>query len=189
MLPTGRTRATQPQRFNPARPEANSSSRTLEGSTAGGARPDLGAHLPRVGERAGAGVYLSHLPMARGGQAGTALSAYLPPPSPAELTPRPRTGASPVTTTTNKQPPARSHCAGARHLALKTLDFRRGRMSSPPSSVGSGPALRKILPFSLSASKGLTPAPEFFRHAHQAGSLPEQRTGAEIWVAATADWQ
>lgn len=36
-------------------------------------------------ESSGAGVYLFHLPIARGGQAGTALCAYLPPPSPAGL--------------------------------------------------------------------------------------------------------
>ena len=36
-------------------------------------------------EGAGAGVYLFHLPIARGGQAGTALSTSLPPPSPAGL--------------------------------------------------------------------------------------------------------
>lgn len=150
MFPTGRTRTTQPQQFSPARPEANSCSQTLSGKYSGGARPDPGAHLPRVRERAGAGVYLSHLPMARGGQAGprsAPTSLLLPQPS----SPRPWTGASPVTTTTNKQPPSRSHCAGARHLALKTLDFRRGRMSSTPSSAGSEPALSRKTLTSFSA--------------------------------------
>lgn len=56
---------------------------------------------------------LSHLLTARGRQAGTTLcftSFLLPQP---ESTQPPK-AASPVTTTTNKQPPARSHCAGAR---------------------------------------------------------------------------
>ena len=36
-------------------------------------------------EGAGAGLYPLHLPIARGGQAGTALGTSLPPPSPAGL--------------------------------------------------------------------------------------------------------
>lgn len=81
MLPAGRAQATPPQRAR--KPAAAPGLRA--GSAADRARPDPGAHLPRVGERAGAGVYLSHLPMARGGPAGSALGAYLPPPSPARL--------------------------------------------------------------------------------------------------------
>lgn len=100
--------ATLPQRFCPARPEANSCSGARRKRR--GAGPTLERTSP---ERAGAGVYLSHLLMARGGQAGTALCfASLLPPLP-ESTQPPKV-ASPVTTTTNKQPPARSHCAGAR---------------------------------------------------------------------------
>lgn len=73
--------------IQPAAPGSQQLLPDSEGSTADGARPDPGAHhLPRVREPAGASVYLSHLPMARGGQAATALSAYLQPPSPAELT-------------------------------------------------------------------------------------------------------
>lgn len=80
------------------------------GGKRGGARLALERTSP---ERAGAGVYLSHLLTARGRQAGTTLcftSFLLPQP---ESTQPPK-AASPVTTTTNKQPPARSHCAGAR---------------------------------------------------------------------------
>ena len=46
--------------------------------------------------------------------------------------------ASPVTTTTNQQPPARTHCAGARALARRTLGFRHVRLSSSPRRVGTG---------------------------------------------------
>lgn len=91
-----------------ALPEANSCSGL--GGKRGGARLTMKRTSP---ERAGAGVYLSHLLMARGRQAGTTLSftsLLLPQP---ESTQPPK-AASPVTTTTNKQPPARSHCAGAR---------------------------------------------------------------------------
>lgn len=125
-----------------------SCSRTLRGKYRGRRPPRPGSTPPsgRRGRR--------HLPVSSshgsGGQAGTALNAYLPSPSPAELTAS-ADGCFPVTTTTNKQPPARNHCAGARHLALKTLAFRRGRISSPPRSAGLGPALSRRTLTSFSA--------------------------------------
>lgn len=155
------------------------------------APPGCGSSPPSGRERAGAGGYLSHLPLARGRQAGTALCAYLaPPPLPGSLPPQ--TAASPVTTTTNKQPPARSHCAGACRPEWTTLGLGRGRMSSLRRSAQS-PALGRNLEFfsSLlsSAHKRLTPNPGFFRPAQQEGSLRELRAEDGAWGAATPDWQ
>lgn len=80
------------------------------GGKRSGARPALERTSP--GARP-AGVYLSHLLKAGDGQAGTTVCfTFLLLPRP-ESTQPPKV-ASPVTTTTNKQPPARSHCAGAR---------------------------------------------------------------------------
>ena len=71
----------QPLRFSPARPEANSCSRTRRGKCKGRRPPGLGG-APLSGEEgAGAGLYLFHLPIARGGQAGTASALRLPPSS------------------------------------------------------------------------------------------------------------
>ena len=55
-----------------------------EASAAAGARRDSGRASPGE-EGTGAGVYLFHLPIARGEQAGIALSTSVPPPSPAGL--------------------------------------------------------------------------------------------------------
>lgn len=112
----------------------------------------------------------------RRGPRSAPTSLLLPQPG----SPPPPTAASPVTTTTNKQPPARSHCAGARHPALKTLGFGREGMSSPPRSAGAElcPQQKSRLLFSAlfsSTPKGLTPHPEFFRHAQQEGSLRVRR--------------
>lgn len=145
------------------------------GGKRGGARLTLERTSP---ERAGAGVYLSHLLTARGRQAGTTLcftSLLLPQP---ESTQPPK-AAPPVTTTTNKQPPARSHCAGARERreqrsAAGADGWRHQgalrRQSQPRLSPGF------LAPFSLCVfptPKRLTPNTEF-RHARQKG-LPRER--------------
>lgn len=176
----GKDAATVPQRFCPARPEANSSS---------GARreaqrrpPSLGAYLP---ESRTAGVYLSHLLIARGWQAGTALcfTSLLLPQSESTQPPK---AASPVTTTTNKQPPARSHCAGAcqRREQRSTAGAdewrhhgapgrrRRARLW-PEGFLGS--FTFRVFP----TPKRLTPNPEF-RRARQKGLPREQRSGERL---------
>lgn len=50
MLPTGRTRATLPQRFSPARPETDSCSRTLRGKCSGRHPPRPRSALPSAKE-------------------------------------------------------------------------------------------------------------------------------------------
>lgn len=109
--------ASQPQAAPQARTRRLCGSASVQHARKPTAAPELGGTslaLERTSpERAGAGVYLSHLLTARGRQARTTLcftSFLLPQP---ESTQPPK-AASPVTTTTNKQPPARSHCAGAR---------------------------------------------------------------------------
>lgn len=118
--------ATVPQRFCPARPEANSCSGARK--EAQRRSPSLGAHLP--GARP-TGVYLSHLLMARGGQAGTALcftSLLLPQP---ESTQPPK-AASPRyynnQQATACSEPLRRRLPGAR----TTLGSGLRRMASPP---------------------------------------------------------
>lgn len=147
------------------------------GGKRGGARLSLERTSP---ERAGAGVYLSHLLTARGRQAGTTLcftSFLLPQP---ESTQPPKAAASPVTTTTNKQPPARSHCAGARQR-------REQRSAAGADGWRHHGALRRqsqarlspegfLVPFLSAFSptpKRLTPNSEFL-HTGQKG-LPRER--------------
>lgn len=128
---------------------------------------------------------LSHLLIARGWQAGTALSftSLLLPQSESTQPPK---AASPVTTTTNKQPPAQSHCAGAcqRREQRSTAGAdgwrhhgapgrrRRARLS-PEGLLGS--FTFRVFP----TPKRLTPNPEF-RRARQKGLPREQRSGERL---------
>ena len=85
MLPTERTRGAAAAAIQPSAPGSQQlfpdKEREVQRPAPAGTRG-----TPLSGEEgAGAGLYPLHLPIARGGQAGTALCAYLPPPSPAGL--------------------------------------------------------------------------------------------------------
>lgn len=86
MRPAGRTQAAPPQRLSPARPETYSSPGTRSGKRRG-PRPPRPGSAPPSGEgarrRRRLPVSSSH---GSGRAAGSALCAYLPPPSPARLT-------------------------------------------------------------------------------------------------------
>ena len=85
MLPTERTRGAAAAAIQPSAPGSQQlfqdKERQVQRPAPAGTR---GAPLSGE-EGAGAGVYLFHLPIARGGQAGTALCTSLPPPSPTGL--------------------------------------------------------------------------------------------------------
>lgn len=100
--------ATLPQRFCPARPEANSCSGARRIARQCPASP--GAHLAGARQRRRLPVSSSH---GSGRTGGDRALLHLPPLSLAGINAAAE-GCFPVTTTTNKQPPARSHCAGAR---------------------------------------------------------------------------
>ena len=85
MLPTERTRGAAAAAIQPSAPGSQQlfpdTERDVQRPAPAGTR---GAPLSGE-EGAGAGLYPLHLPIARGGQAGTALGTSLPPPSPAGL--------------------------------------------------------------------------------------------------------
>ena len=85
MLPTERTRGAAAAAIQPSAPASQQlfqdKERQVQRPAPAGTR---GAPLSGE-EGAGAGVYLFHLPIARGEQAGTALSTSVLPPSPAGL--------------------------------------------------------------------------------------------------------
>ena len=132
----------QPLRFSPACPETNSCSRTRRGKCSGRRPPGLGTPFPsrrRVRAQAFTCFIFPSLGAGRRGQRSAPTSLLLPQPG---SRPQPKP-ASPVTTTTNQQPPARTHCAGARALARRTLSFRRVQLSSPPRRAGTGLCCRQ----------------------------------------------
>ena len=85
MLPTERTRGAAAAAIHPSAPGSRQLFPDKEREVQRPAPARTRDALLFEEESAGAGVYLFHLPIARGGQAGTALCAYLPPPSPAGL--------------------------------------------------------------------------------------------------------
>ena len=137
MLPTERTRGAAAAAIQPSAPGSQQLSRTGRGKCSGRRPPGLGAPLSS-GRRARAQAFtcfiFPSLGAGRQGQRSAPTSLLLPQPG---SRPQPK-AASPVTTTTNQQPPARTHCAGACAPARRTLSFRRVQLSSPPRRAGTG---------------------------------------------------